>query len=417
MSVSVNRWQGAAFKALMRERRIVLLAGPRQCGKTTLVRQLASDTVEYRTLDDAVFAEFAESDPEGFVRRGGKTRTLIIDEVQRVPRLLPAIKKAVDENNKPGQFILTGSANIASMPAVRESLAGRIAKLRLRPFSQAEISGAAPDFIDRCFRRDFSGGKVSGADGRDRIIETALRGGFPEAVKLKSHRARARWHNDYIAALLERDLSDIARIRRHEAMRELTRTLAAWSTRQMDVAGIGGKLGIRRPTLESYINALEALFVIERVPPWTKTDYGRVGKRSKLLMADSGLMASILGLRPGRVRRDSDSAGKLVETYVHNELAAHADPAGGKYEIYHYRDREGREIDFIIERDDGALLGVEVKAAATARKEDFKHLAWFRDNMADGRRFAGVVLYAGGRAGSFGNGLWAVPIDALSGKF
>ncbi|MCY3972762.1 MAG: ATP-binding protein [Candidatus Dadabacteria bacterium] len=417
MSVKVDRWQSAAFKALMRERRIVLLAGPRQCGKTTLVRQLASDTVEYRTLDDATFAEFAESDPEGFVRRGGKTKTLIIDEVQRVPRLLPAIKKAVDEDNSPGQFILTGSANIASMPAVRESLAGRIAKVRLRPFSQAEISGAAPDFIDRCFRKDFTGGKVPGAGGRERTIETALRGGFPEAVKLKSGRARARWHNDYIAALLERDLSDIARIRRHEAMRELTRTLAAWSTRQMDVAGIGGKLGIRRPTLESYINALEALFVIERVPPWTKTDYGRVGKRSKLLMADSGLMASILGFRAGRVGRDSDSAGKLVETYVHNELAAHADPAGGKYEIYHYRDREGREIDFIIERDDGALLGVEVKAAATARKEDFKHLAWFRDNMAGKRRFVGVVLYVGGHAGSFGKGLWAVPIDGLSGRF
>ncbi len=389
---------------------MLLLAGPRQCGKTTLVRQFESRNIEYRTLDDATLRELAESDPEGFVQHDRET--LIIDEVQRVPSLLPAIKKVVDQNNRPGQFLLTGSANIQTMPDVQESLAGRIAKIRLRPFSQGEIGGAEPDFLSRCFNQDFT--DKGRHYNRDELIETALCGGFPEAIRLEG-RARVRWHRDYISALLERDLRDISRIRRHQAMQELVKALAAWSAKFMDVSSICTKLSLPRPTLESYINMLEALFIIERVQPWTKTDYGRVGKQKKLFMADSGLMSSILGLQAQQVRLNSDHAGKLIETFVCNELAAQVDTGDGEYALYHYRDREQREIDFIIERDDGAILGIEVKAAISASKKDFRHLAWFRDSIAKGRPFVGVLLYAGEHTGQFGDGLWAVPIGGLWG--
>ncbi len=404
------RWQSQTIETAMKERRVLLLTGPRQCGKTTLVRRLTSKDTEYRTLDDGTLKETAEADPQGFVEHDAGM--LIIDEVQRAPDLLPAIKKVVDEDTRPGQFLLTGSANIQTLPNVQESLAGRVAKIRLRTLSEGEIQGTQPRFLQRAFDQSFKHGwRVY---DRDDVLETAFRGGFPEAIALEG-RARRRWHRDYIEALLERDLKDMARIHRHDAMGELVKIMAAWSAKFMDISAIGAGLSIRRPTLESYINALESLYLVERVHPWTKTDYGRVGKQKKLFMTDGGLMASILGWRLDQVRLDADRAGKLVESFAFNELAALVDMSDGEYELYHYRDREQREIDFLIERDDGALLGIEIKAAASTRKDDFKHLSWFRDNLAGDRPFIGIVLYSGTFSGSFGDGLWAVPFGAMWG--
>lgn len=404
------RWQSRTIDTAMKERRVLLLTGPRQCGKTTLVTRRASKNTEYRTLDDGTLREIAEADPQGFLEHD--SGMLIIDEVQRAPALLPAIKKVVDEDTRPGRFLLTGSANIQSLPHVQESLAGRVAKIRLRTLTEGEIRGAQPKFLEYAFDQSFKyGWRVY---GRDDVLETAFRGGFPEAIKLEG-RARRRWHRDYIEALLERDLKDIARIHQHDAMRELVRVMAAWSGKFMDISAIGAGLSIRRPTLESYINALESLYLVERVQPWTKTDYGRVGKQKKVFMTDGGLMASLLDWRFDQVRLDADRAGKLVESFAFNELAALVDTSDGRYQLYHYRDREKREIDFLIERDDGALLGIEIKAAASTKKDDFKHLAWFRDNLAGDCPFVGIVLYAGEFSGSLGNGLWAVPFGAMWG--
>ena len=385
-----------------------MLAGPRQCGKTTLARLLESERVEYRSLDDDTLRELATADPTGFVQHDRDM--LIIDEIQRVLRLLPAIKQVVDNDNRPGQFLLTGSANIRTLPGVQESLAGRIARIRLRTLAQGEIAGTAPGFLADCFARHFP--SPDKTFSRNDIIRAAMRGGFPEPLQLQA-RARVRWHRDYIAALLERDLLDIMHIRQHQTMQELVRILAAWSARFMDMAHIGASLSIRRPTLESYINALEALFIIERVPPWTKTDYARVGKQKKLFMSDSGLMSSILGFREQQVSLDADRAGKLTETFAYNQLAAEVDSGDGEFSLYHYRDREQREVDFIIEKDDGALLGIEIKSATTVQQADFAHLIWFRDNIAGKRPFTGIVLYAGEHTGSFGDKLWAVPFATL----
>lgn len=402
------RWQAAGLKAAMAERRVVLLTGPRQCGKSTLARTLAANKTEYRTLDDQTLRQAAESDPHGFVRHDAQT--LIIDEIQRVPDLLPAIKQVVDEDNRPGQFLLTGSVNVQELPSVRESLAGRIAKVRLRPFSQGELVRSKPRFLDLAFAGSFDHGWT--VFDRDELIEIAFRGGFPEAVRLDGQ-PRRRWHRDYIEALLDRDLKDIARIHRIDAMRDLVRVLAAWSSKLMDISAIGSGLSIRRPTLESYINALETLYVAERVRPWNRTDYDRIGKQNKLFMSDCGLMASVLGWRIDQVRLDADRVGKLFETLAFNEIAAQIDAAGDGCELFHYRDRQKREIDFMIERDDGALLGIEVKAAASVNKHDFGHLEWFRDNLAKDRPFTGIVLYTGEFPGSFGKGMWAVPFSAL----
>ncbi len=402
------RWQKATIEQLMRERRILLLCGPRQCGKTTLARQLESHSAEYRTLDDDTLREAASNDPQGFIKR--RAKTLIIDEVQRVPALLSAIKKAVDENTTPGQYLLTGSTNIQSLPTVRESLAGRIAKIRLRPLVQGEIERTASGFIESAFKQTFSRGHTY--YDRDAVLEFAFRGGFPEPMLLQD-RGRRRWHIDFVNAILERDLNEITRIHRKNAMRELVHTLAAWSGKFLDLSAIGSGLSIRRPTIESYINALETLYMVERVYPWTKTDYARVGKQNRLFMVDSGLMTSLLGWKMEQVRLDSDRSGKLIETFAFNEIMAQVDSGDGRYELFHYRDREKREIDFLIEREDGVLLGIEVKAGSAVEKKDFNHMQWFQKNLARNGAFIGIILYTGEFPASFGNNLWAVPFSLL----
>jgi len=411
MNTIYDRWQEITIDEALKTRRVLLLCGARQCGKTTLARQIAKKDTAYRTLDDLTMRQLAINDPQGFVKHSGKM--LIIDEIQRAPDLLSAIKLVVDKNTKPGQYLLTGSANIQSLPGVQESLAGRIRKIRLRPLTQGELLGMQPSFLEKAFKQKFIVPKNKVYD-RKTTLDIAFRGGFPEAIKLKE-KDRQQWHKDYIAALLERDLNDIAHITRLDAMRKLIHVLAAWSGKFMDISAIGSGLSIRRPTIESYINALEALYIIENVQPWTRTDYERVGKQSKLYMTDSGLMASILRWRMDQVELDADRSGKLIETFIFNELAAQVDANNGKYELFHYRDREQREIDFLIEREDHALLGIKVKAGSGISITDFKHLKWFRDNIAKKRPFIGIVLYSGEHAGSMGDNLWAIPIGALWG--
>jgi len=408
MAEILARWQKKSIETAMTERRVLLLAGPRQCGKTTLVRHLDRENTEYRTLDDKISRELAGVDPFEFVNH--KKGMLIIDEVQKVPDLLSVIKMRVDENTRPGQFLLTGSSNVRKLPGVGESLAGCVAKIRLRTLTEGEIRNTGAGFLKRAFDQDF---KYQWENyERGELIETAARGGYPETIGL-GERARRRWHTDYVEALLERDLAEIARIKNHDAMRQLMRVLAAWSSRFVDLSAIGGGMSIQRATLESYLNMLETLFLVERVPPWSDTDYGRVGKRRKIFMTDSGLIFSMLRLSVDRIRRDADRSGKLLENFAFNELASLVDAGNGEYELHHYRDREKREIDFIITRDDGAILGIEVKAATAVQRSDFKHLKWFRDRIAGRNSFTGVVLYCGKTAGSFGEGLWLVPFGAM----
>lgn len=409
MSKMYSRWQKKLIVQAIKTRRVLLLSGARQCGKTTLAKQIALADTAYRTLDDVALKQIAENDPNGFVKHEGKM--LIIDEIQRVPDLLSAIKLVVDKNTRPGQYLLTGSANIQSLPGVKESLAGRIRKIRLRPLTQGELLGAQPDFLDNMFSQKFSTTHKSKFD-RKTMLEIALRGGYPEVIKF-SPKERAQWHKDYIAAILEHDLNEIAHITQHKAMRDLVHTMAAWSGKFMDVSAIGTGLSIRRPTLETYMNALEALYIVERVSPWTRTDYERVGKQSKLYITDSGVMSSILRWRMDQVEFDADRSGKLIETFLFNELAALVDAADGKYELFHYRDREKREIDFLIERDDGALLGIEIKAGSAISTSDFKHLKWFKENIAKKNNFIGIVIYAGEHIGSMGEGLWAIPFGEI----
>jgi predicted AAA+ superfamily ATPase len=407
MDKEYSRWQAERVKKALRIRRVVVVSGARQAGKTTLSNQILNEDCTYRTLDDPGLLAAALEDPKGFVKN--PSGTMVIDEIQKAPVLLPAIKQAVDKDNRPGQYLLTGSANIQTLPGVSESLAGRVKNIRLRPLAVGEILGKRHSFLERAFTADFPA-KVPGYD-KEAMIDLAFRGGYPEAVRIGDGQDRKEWHKDYVSSLIERDLKDIINIRRQASLRELAKVLASWSAKFMDVAGICASLSVSKATVESYMNALISLYLFDRVPSWLRTDYDRIGRRPKFYAADTGLMASILGWNAKEVYLDPDRSGKLAETFVYQELAAQVE-LDEQYALHQYRDREKREIDFIVELDDGSMIGIEVKSGQSVSKGDFGHMEWFKGNIAK-KPFKGIVLYTGEDTLSFGKDMLAVPMASL----
>ncbi|MCL2380264.1 MAG: ATP-binding protein [Treponema sp.] len=404
-----RRWQTESVKEVMQRRRAVAVSGARQSGKTTLSRQVLGSAGDYRSLDDTDMLGFALQDPKGFVMN--KSGLMVIDEIQKAPKLIPEIKQIVDKNNRPGQYLLTGSTNILTLPVISDSLAGRVKYIRLRPLTVGEILGKKPSFLSRAFAMDFPG-KITGYD-KEHIIDLAFRGGYPEAVAISNLRHRKDWHIDYLQAILSRDLKDIANIRRQDVLHSLFGILASWSAKFMEISQITQSMSINKITLDSYINTLISMFMFEKVPPWLKTDYERIGKRSKFYATDTGIMTSVLGWNPKEVFMNQDRSGKLIETFVFSELAALVD-LENKYNLFQYRDRTDREIDFLVEREDGAMLGIEVKAGHNVSKDDFTPQKWFAENILKNKSaYTGLVVYSGDRTIQFGENMLALPIAAL----
>ena len=407
------RWQRERVAEALETRRVVLLEGPRQSGKTTLSETFVREDAVYRSLDESTALKAALDDPQDFVRHGDEL--MVIDEIQRAPDLLLAIKMDVDRNQGYGRYLLTGSAHIQSLPTVRESLAGRVARITLRQLAMGEISGKPPDFITGAFRGEFStpGPRGDHAPGKKEYIDLAMQGGFPEAVRMGAGRRLRRWHADYLSALVDRDLRDIATIRRKDHLMKLVEVLAAWSSKEADIAKIGAKPALARGTVESYINALESMYLVERVRPWHSNDYNRIVKRDKIFMTDSGFMSSLLKWNSEDVRMDGDMNGKLIETFVFNQLSAILDASEEDYELHYFRDNVGREVDLLVRNERGEIVGIEVKAGSSVNNSMFKHLDWFKRELAGGHAFKGVALYTGEQVLSFGEDRWAVPISSL----
>ena len=409
MAKEIKRWLIEPVKEALKQRRVVHISGARQTGKTTLTKQIIPDPDLFRSLDDTDMLNFALADPKSFVTN--QNRIMVIDEIQKAPKLVSEIKLVVDKNKRPGQYLLTGSANILTLPRISDSLAGRIRYIRLRPLTMGEILGKKPSFLNHVKKGDFPT-MIPGYD-KATLIELAFRGGYPEAVVLKNNNQRKRWYTDYLTALIERDLVDISQIRRKDLIMSLIGILASWSAKFIELSSITSSMAIHKSTLESYIDALIAMLIFDRVSPWLKTDYERVGKRSKLYAADTGLMASLLGWKQDEVYLNDDRSGKLLETFVYQELIAQAELAG-TYAITHYRDRQNREIDFLLENDDGSVLGIEVKASHSVSKGDFRAQEWFVENILKNKKpYTGIVLYSGDRVIRFSDRFTAVPTGAL----
>jgi len=322
---------------------------------------------------------------------------------------LDAIKIQVDHDRSKGQYLLTGSSSLRFAKAVKDSLAGRLGTVRLRTLTLGELHGGGGEFLARAFTRDFSH-KCEPLDKRA-VIHASFQGGYPEMLNLPP-KARKGWCRDYLEDLLTKDIHDVAEIRKTDALRKITMWLLAYTAKFFDLKTLCANALLSKETAENYLCALQALFLVDAVPAWSGNEYSKIGKRSKYFVTDTSLVANLLGWKEDAVYLDGDASGKLVETWVYHEIAAIAEREG-IYSISQYRDSNKREIDFIVTRDDGACLGIEVKAGSNLGIQDFKHLKWFAANMAESS-FTGVVLYTGNDVLRFGEGFYAVPMSMLA---
>lgn len=394
----------------MSSARAVALLGARQAGKSTLARLLVErhlEGAEFITLDDDRILDRATDDPIGFV--AGLGRQVVIDEIQRAPRLLLAIKMRLDKDNARGQFLLTGSANLRRIPTVSDALPGRVDYLTLWPFTQGELLGGKDRFLPLLFRGE-PPEVVDAPTSRGEYSELLLRGGFPEAQS-RSHDDRRRFFQSYAASIVGRDVKETSRVHDPASVEATLRLVAARSGSLARFDSLGRDVGVSGATAKSYVDVLERLFLVRIRRPWHVNMGKRQVKAPKLYIADTGLLSGLAGIDAQRVNEDGGVAGSVFETFVTTELERQASWFPEALSLWHYRER-GNEVDVVVERPSGDVVGIEVKAGATVRSSDFGGLARLRDCLG-GRFKSGVVLYPGDLTLSFGDRLWAVPLSGL----
>lgn len=396
--------------------RIVIVNGPRQSGKTTLLRMFQERaTAAYVTLDDSFQLAQARSDPATFVAQGPSP--LIIDEVQRGgDELIRAIKIIVDQRQDRGQFILSGSARFLTVPTLSESLAGRSGFIDLWPLSLGERTGAPADFADRLFGDPASllDSRQSGWT-RDSYLSLITAGGYPEVLTIPVQSVRRSWYDGYLSTVIVRDIGDFASVRDADAIPKVLSLVAARSGSPMVIADIARDLAVRPDTIRNYLAYLEIVFLIVPVPAWSGNLTSKITKTPKVFVTDSGLAAHLLRATGDGLRTPGHPAlGGLLETFVLSELVKLRAVSDTGFDIYHLRDRAGAEVDFVLEGPGGQVVGLEVKASASPGTADAKHLRWLKDKLGN-RMAAGVVLHLGNAAGSLGEGIYALPVSALWG--
>jgi len=388
---------------------VVLIHGPRQCGKTTLARAVGDAAgYAYISFDSDVLRASAQTDPVGFV--ADLPDRTVLDEVQRVPELFTALKAAVDHDRRPGRFILTGSANVLLVPRLADSLAGRMEILRLHPLAQGELAEKESSFLGVLFGEGFKANQQARL-GKE-LAERIAAGGYPAALARSSPRRRATWYRDYIETLVQRDVRDLARISSLDVLPRLLSLAAGQTARLLNVADLASPFQLSRPTIRDYVTLLARVFLLEELPPWHSNRLSRLIKTPKLHLGDTGLACALLGVDAAALWADRNLLGQLLETFVFQELRRQASWQESPIAFYHFRDKDGVEVDIVLEGSGQRVAGVEVKASATVTAGDFRGLRKLKESA--GQRFAaGVVLYDGEVTAPFGDRLFAVPIRSL----
>ena len=387
---------------------VVCLLGPRQVGKTTLAREYCPD-YSYISFDDSTLLNTAQQDPTGFIQ--GLPEQVILDEVQRAPELLPAIKAAVDQRRTPGRFLLTGSANLLLLPKVQESLAGRVEVLNLFPLTEQEKHRNENSLLSSLISGKIAPQIVGEQSVIEGVAEAVCQGGYPEPNTRSAARAR-QWHRQYLNAIIQRDVKDIAAIRDEDEMLALMEMLAYRTGTLLNVSSMANELKMTRETTEKYLSILERLFLVRRLSAWHRNQSKRLVKTPKVHVIDSGLATTLSGLKADDWNNHKSNFGPVLESFVVQQLICQASWIGSDFKFSHYRDKDQVEVDLVIERGQ-QLWGVEVKKAASINPKDSAGLA--RLAAQAGKRFqGGILLYCGNNTLPLTqDNCYAVPMNTL----
>jgi hypothetical protein len=382
----------------------ILITGARQSGKSTLSMSLCEN---YITLDDIMMLSLAKNDPVMFVSRL-QTPT-IIDEIQKAPELLSAIKMAIDSDRRAGQFILTGSANVLDFKNVGDTLAGRIALFELSPLSAVEVEGSSQLFVEHLFQDDFHMDVTHVIDD-ETLYNRMLSGMYPDMLSAITPRIKYIWLSSYISTYIERDIRDIENIRNTDKFARLIHIIATRSGSMLNKADLSNASALDVKTLDNHLTLLEMVYQIKRVRPY----YANIGKRfvksEKLFFTDTGILNFLLGIQTVENMLSSPYIGSIFETFVYNEMYKQVSYLLDGTQIYYYRTLDKKEIDFIIERH-GKVVAIEVKFAKHVTKEDCRHLIDLQHSSSNFH--IGIVIYMGSHVLSLGENMWAVPFGHI----
>lgn len=395
---------------------VVLLEGPRSVGKSTLLRELALQYgADVLDLDDPATRDAVDADPATFV---SGPRPVFIDEYQKAPIVLDAIKAELNRDTRPGRFILTGSARHDALPPAAQALTGRLTKLTIYPLSQGEIAGVQEHLVRDLFDdpQQSVADQATSTTTRYDYIDRIVAGGLPLALGRASPNSRSRWFDDYVELSLERDVRELSRIRQGELLPKLLQVLAGQTAQVLNIDKAAQTAGLDPKTAENYIRLMEAIFLIHRLPAWGKTLSSRASATPKIHVVDSGVAARLLRLTPEKLARRDPTAltelGHLLETFAVSELLKQASWLDTRAGAGHWRTHDGDEVDLVLERDDGAIIAFEIKTGTRVPGEQFKPLMKLR--TAAGAAFlAGVVLCLGQRAYTYQDRLHVMPVDSL----
>ncbi len=405
-----ERFLESALRDALADTPVLVIVGARQTGKSTLAQSLIGPQfrAEYVTFDDLTVRAAAQADPGGFL--AGYAGPLVLDEVQYVPELFPQIKTRVDADRRAGKYVLTGSANVLLLPKVSESLAGRSEHFTLWPLSQGELAGTREGFIDALFRDRLQPVRER-SDIRQEALRRALRGGYPEIISRARPDRRSAWFRAYTTTILQRDVRDLTQIDRPHDLTRILGLVAARVASPLNVLEVSRALGLPHMTVRRYLTLLERLYFIHLVPGWSGGLNARVTQHSKAYIPDSGLLAHLMGVDLGRFQNDPTLAGVLLEDFAIGEIERQRSWNRTAVTLYQFRTTTD-EVDAVLERVDGKVVGAEIKAASSVAASDFDGLRALATRA--GKKFhRGVVLYTGAQTVPFGKDLHAMPISAL----
>jgi predicted AAA+ superfamily ATPase len=389
-----------------------VIEGARQVGKSTLASQIADPSAVVMNLDHEQVRAAAIADPTGFVAQAGE-RQLVIDEVQRVPHLTLAVKAAIDSDRRPGRFILTGSSSLLRLRGTADSLAGRVARLTLYGLSQGETAGKPDDFASAVRNGAAQVPRIATTVTRADYAQILAAGAYPD-VREASDRTRAAWIDSYLQGVIGRDMVELRRDVLPARSMALLRTLAGRQSAELVKAKLAQETAIPTRTITPYLDLLHEIGLIATIPPWTPNLAKREIGRPKTIVIDSALALRLAQLTPGQLKtlEYSESFGAALEGFVAAELLRQQTWSQNSFEVFHYRERNGDEVDLILEFDDGSVVGIEVKAATSFSAQHFKALGRLRERL--GRKFlAGVVLNTGTSGYRYAERLYGAPVSAL----